>query len=70
MKVFKQRRIGDIQMQFYPKLFTVTHCPKDLIFKIGLIPNQKVIDNLDGIIEIVFGYINDTVVLMWKASML
>ena len=28
------------------------------------------IDNPDSIIEIVFGYINDTGVLMWKASML
>ena len=28
------------------------------------------IDNFDGIIEIVFGYINDTDVLMWKASVL
>ena len=28
------------------------------------------IDNFDGIIEIVFGYINDTGVLMWKASVL
>ena len=43
-------------------IFTVTHCPQ--------VPNQKVIDNLDSIIEIVFGYINDTGVLMWKASML
>jgi len=52
MKILKQRRIGDFQTYFYPKILSAKHFPQGIIFKIGLLLNQKAIWNLDGIIEI------------------